>query len=170
MADVICISNTVQEFLGERYYLCGHYFQHNGKRLHRVVWEYHNGKIPDGYHIHHKDHNRYNNSIDNLQMLEEKEHFLEHKDDEKRKEIGRKNIVLAREAAKEWHHSEEGRRWHSVHGKENAMKRQPRMYVCTWCGCEYQSKQIRYTGNHFCCNNHKAAYRRKKVRDESCSN
>ena len=31
------------------------------KRLHRCVWEYYNGEIPKGYHIHHKDNDKSNN-------------------------------------------------------------------------------------------------------------
>ena len=31
------VSETIQELNGERFYLCGKYYQHNGKRLHRAV-------------------------------------------------------------------------------------------------------------------------------------
>ena len=56
--DVQVISSTVQRFNGVSYYLCGKYFQRRGVRLHRMVWEYHNGKIPQGYHVHHVDDDR----------------------------------------------------------------------------------------------------------------
>lgn len=52
----------------------GGYFVHNGQPLHRDVWEYHFGKIPKGYDIHHRDENKANNDISNLQMLTRKEH------------------------------------------------------------------------------------------------
>lgn len=170
MADVVVISDTIQEFNGERFYLCGYYFQHNGKRLHRAVWEHHNGRVPKGFHVHHKDHDRSNNSIENLELLDESTHLKEHINDEIRKENGRKQIVLAIEAAKEWHHSEEGKKWHSEHAKQAFKNRKPITYRCTWCGKEFESLRISHTGNHFCCNNHKAAYRRKKVRDENSKN
>ena len=67
--EVKVISNTVQKFNGESYYLCGQYFQRKGKRLHRTVWEFHNGTIPKGYHVHHKDGNRSNNAIENLTLM-----------------------------------------------------------------------------------------------------
>ena len=37
----------------------------NGKRYlkHRYIWEQYNGKIPDGYEVHHKDLNTHNNEI-----------------------------------------------------------------------------------------------------------
>ena len=40
----------------------------NGRqeRMHRYVWRYYYGEIPDGYHIHHIDHNKANNDIHNL--------------------------------------------------------------------------------------------------------
>ena len=67
---VTVISPTIQEFNGERFYLCGNYFQHKGKRLHVAVWKYHNGDIPKGYHIHHIDEDRTNNQIENLTQVE----------------------------------------------------------------------------------------------------
>ena len=44
------------------------------QRLHRYVWEFYNGPIPKGYHIHHKDFNKANNDISNLQLLSLEEH------------------------------------------------------------------------------------------------
>lgn len=41
---------------------------------HRYVWEKHNGKIPRGHVIHHKDGNKLNNSIKNLQCMIKLEH------------------------------------------------------------------------------------------------
>lgn len=64
------ISNTVQEFNGERFYLSGKKFSNRTKRsLHRVVWEHHFGAIPKGYFIHHKNGNRSDNDIENLEMV-----------------------------------------------------------------------------------------------------
>ena len=41
---------------------------------HCLVWESHYGKIPDGMQIHHKDFNKENNSIENLQLVTPVEH------------------------------------------------------------------------------------------------
>jgi hypothetical protein len=56
----------------------GYYVSKLGVRLNRAVWEYHNGPIPDGYVIHHKDQNKVNNSIDNLELMEWGEHSAHH--------------------------------------------------------------------------------------------
>lgn len=49
-----------------------------GVRYHRYLWEKHNGKIPEGYVIHHKDGNKLNNNLDNLQLMSSKEHAKLH--------------------------------------------------------------------------------------------
>ena len=40
---------------------------------HRAIWVWHNGAIPEGYVINHKDYNRWNNNIDNLEVVTQKE-------------------------------------------------------------------------------------------------
>lgn len=39
------------------------------KQLHIYIWEKHNGKMPKGHGIHHKDLDRSNNRISNLECL-----------------------------------------------------------------------------------------------------
>lgn len=159
--EVIVISKTVQKFNGESFYLCGQYFQHKGKRLHRAVWEYHNGEIPKGYHIHHIDGNRSNNSIENLTLMKSTEHMSQHMQDAERKEKARDNIKKAIEAAPKWHKSENGREWHSKHGKEYWSKKGLETYNCSWCSKEFQTLNVYGKDeNHFCSNNCKSAFRR----------
>jgi hypothetical protein len=47
----------------------------------KVVWEQHNGPIPKGYVIHHKDRDTLNDGIDNLQALTRAEHIEDHRGD-----------------------------------------------------------------------------------------
>lgn len=47
---------------------------------HQVVWESHNGTIPNGHVIHHKDENKKNNDISNLECITKREHDLHHGD------------------------------------------------------------------------------------------
>ena len=48
------------------------------KRMHRYVWEFYNGTIPKGYEIHHKDRNKANNSISNLEIMQKGKHSSLH--------------------------------------------------------------------------------------------
>lgn len=166
MADVTVISNTIQEFMGERFYLCGSYYQHNGLRLHRHVWETYNGPIPEGYHVHHIDENRANNEIDNLALMPGVEHLKKHMSEPERIEKSRQNIAKAMESARAWHGSKDGYAFHSQLAKEYWDKMIPETYVCTQCGKEYESRAVHRKGNHFCCNNCKAKYGREKRRRE----
>ena len=47
--------------------------------VHRLIWEEHYGKIPSGMDIHHKDGNKLNNKIENLECLTREEHKARHK-------------------------------------------------------------------------------------------
>lgn len=46
--------------------------------LHRRVWEDAHGTIPEGYDVHHVDHNKTNNDIANLRLLTKAEHTRLH--------------------------------------------------------------------------------------------
>lgn len=76
--DPTDISDTIQEFGGARYYLCGRYFQRAGRRLHIAVWEAANGPVPDGHHVHHRDHVKTHNDLSNLELLSRGAHHIHH--------------------------------------------------------------------------------------------
>lgn len=53
-------------------YLRGYSPAHKRLRMdHDVVWERVNGPIPEGFEIHHRDHNKLNNHISNLQLVDD---------------------------------------------------------------------------------------------------
>lgn len=162
---VTAVSDTIQEFGGERFYLCGWYFQHKGKRLHRAVWEAHNGEIPEGYHVHHVDGDRANNQLDNLVLLAGLEHTRTHAREESRRENGRRAIKMAVLAAPEWHRSEAGSAWHSAHARAYWASVEPKEYICEFCGGTFMSRNA--GGARFCGQNCKAKARRRAVRNES---
>lgn len=47
-------------------------------RLHRHIYSYYNGPIPDGCHVHHKNHDKSNNNINNLSCISHSEHIALH--------------------------------------------------------------------------------------------
>ena len=78
-------------YKGHKVYMNGKYpaVFINGKNnhVHRLVWEEHFGIIPNGYVIHHKDENKLNWDISNLELLSRDEHIREHKDTVHRKGV-----------------------------------------------------------------------------------
>lgn len=46
----------------------------NRELMHRYVWKLYNGDIPKGWDIHHKNHDRTDNRIENLELYEKSEH------------------------------------------------------------------------------------------------
>jgi hypothetical protein len=49
--------------------LCVRGKQYKGKLVHRLVWVAHNGDIPDGLELNHKDGDKTNNKLDNLELM-----------------------------------------------------------------------------------------------------
>lgn len=136
-------------------------------RLHRYIWEYYNGEIPKDYDIHHKDHNKFNNEIDNLELLSKVEHLKRHSEEmsEELKEKYRKNLnENARPKAIEWHKSKEGREWHKKHFEVSLGNRIKQKFICKNCGKEYET--LSNGINKFCSNNCRSAYRRKSGVDD----
>ena len=95
--------------------------------LHREIWKFHKGEIPECYHVHHRDENPLNNDISNLELRPEFNHLSEHAKNNLSTEEGRKraknHMDAIRPKVAEWHRSEEGRTWHRQHGLEVAKKR-----------------------------------------------
>ena len=62
---------------------------HYGERLHRLIYESYHGKIPSNYIIHHKDENKLNNHIDNLELMSKPQHRRLHTLKEKNPNYGK---------------------------------------------------------------------------------
>lgn len=150
------------------YYWDGRYYaRHKGlvapRRLHVDVWEAHNGPVPAGHHVHHIDQNRRNNAIDNLQLVDGKEHVRAHSSTEKAKEHMRTIQQLGKEAAKAWHKSEEGSKWHKEHF--DALMASKGILQCTECFSEFKPTNFR---QKFCCTrcNNRAKMRAWRARQK----
>lgn len=118
--------------------------------LHRLIWESVNGEVPNGFDIHHKDGNKLNNSIDNLQCLPHAEHLSIHM---------KQNSVKIHE----WHKTEIGRKFLGNKAKELWEKRPLYIIKCEQCGNEFQAKQIDRA--KYCDNKCEQAARRKRGDD-----
>lgn len=132
------------------------------KRLHIYIYEKEYGEIPQGMEVHHKDHNKDNNDIDNLILLTREEHMKIHKKEmtDEEREKRRKNLEInARPKAVEWHKSKEGREWHLQHYEQVKNKLYKKYkFKCEVCNKEFESTQIR---SRFCSNVCKSRYWRK---------
>lgn len=151
-----------------------YYFKHTtknaerkgAKQLHRAVWEFFNGPIPKGYHVHHIDGNVDNNDITNLECLPASEHLSRHarknEQDPVYVEKQRASIKKAGEAAKEWHSSPDGKEWHRKHVSESLdkVRQNPVDRVCEFCGAAFKG----LPWSRFCCTKcqGKARWQRQK--------
>jgi hypothetical protein len=130
----------------------GYYQDRTGTLLHVAIWERANGQsLPDGHVIHHADHDKNNNEVDNLQCITSAEHSR--------------------------HHLEErpdGHPWRLAQASESTRasalalwdKREPRDVVCDECGVVYQSTGMRA---RFCTQACAARHRRRARREKSIS-
>ena len=165
---VTVIGDRTQEFQGARYYLCGAYFQRRGQRLHRIVWEAHNGPIAKGMHVHHRDHDRANNQPENLELLPAATHLSQHARTEENRAAKREHMVKTMvPKAAAWHSSPEGRAWHSQQGKANKARARRVEVACQWCGMAFLTPRPKLA--KFCHLNCKMAALRARRKAESGS-
>jgi hypothetical protein len=118
----------------------------NPKGLHVAIWEFHNKtSVPKGWHVHHVDGNTFNNDIENLHCIPASEHFKMPKNyDRKVLDV---SLEKAREKAKLWHKSPEGREWHRKHAREIADNPKFHEYRCIICGNVFFTRK----GGALCC-------------------
>jgi len=135
-------------------------------RAHCWVWVNYHGTIPKGYHIHHKDEDKSNNSIENLALLSPSAHVtLHYKTNPTKGERAAENLNNIRHLTKEWHASEEGKAWHKFHALKNGFgKREPKNYICAQCSLPFTSKNVENV--RFCSNKCKSKWRRTQGLDD----
>lgn len=153
----------------QRYYRANGGLRKKGiSYLHHEVWKYYHGEIPKGYHIHHKDGDTLNNSIDNLEALPGREHLSEHNKERGPSEYFRIHFQEMQEKAKAWHKSAEGIAWHSEHGKKIAAQQKERKIVriCLTCGEAYEALEFTKNFSKFCSKKCKAKWRRDNGMDD----
>jgi len=144
------VKHTIIEFSNVRYYqkpsgyYKSDYRKHGGRYLHRMVWEHSNGPIPEKCCVHHINGDKSDNHIENLGIYSLSGHAQYHVEQNFREipeKMGR-GILAAREVAKEWHRSPEGRKWHSEHGRKTWEGRKKESFACVVCGKEYWTYRV----------------------------
>lgn len=138
--------------------------------LHRDIWRRHHGEIPDGYQIHHVDGDPSNNDIENLELVDAKEHQSQHARERIQAILEEHGDLpwrdkLTRESRK-WHRSEEGLEWHRKQGREVYQKRLASRdpTVCDICGTEFEDRTV--SGHaRLCSNACRSRYRREAELD-----
>lgn len=138
----------------------------NRKRpsLHQYTWFYYHGEIPKGYHVHHKDENKDNNDILNLELITQHKHLSDHMTPERRRRAAEQCDAI-RDSTKEWHASEEGIAWHREHAMQMWEGKTAIKYTCSCCGNEFESIKSYPEGNTFCSNACKSKWRRNSGLD-----
>jgi len=150
-----------QEHFGRKFYKdskTGYWISTDYPRIraHRWVWNNIHGMIPKGYHIHHRNENKSDNHIGNLELIHGHRHLLLHMTEE-RKEKARKWAEKIRPLTKAWHSSEKGRTWHKLHGIEAWEKKKFIKKNCNLCRKEFSTKTYH---QEFCSNRCKSKFRR----------
>ena len=81
----------------------GYYAATEGGReyLHRVMWMAANGPIPGGWDVHHRDHDRSRNILDNFECLPKAEHARRYSTGNNQHKGGRPHKLTAASAATE---------------------------------------------------------------------
>lgn len=133
-----------------------------GTRLHRDVYEYYNGKIPKGYQIHHKDHDKNNNDISNLEMLTKEQHSKLHGEEltDEQREWRKQNLInKAVPKAREYNLKNRDKEYYqSLYEKSKEKLYEEKEFHCEQCGKTFTA--ISNGKNRFCSNNCKSKHRR----------
>jgi hypothetical protein len=139
------------------YYKTGKTRGHKVRLLHRDVWAAANGPIPDGWHVHHVDHDRDNNDPSNLQALPAAVHNHHHAPDrgwgtwsDERRRTSRR---------KEWASREPTERTCLNCGGTYLSTGQRAKYCTVRCRIDYNRERIREL--------ERARYRAAKLQDDN---
>lgn len=133
----------IRFYFGKRFYKAkdGYWKNMMPIHAHRWVWINHFGAIAEGMDIHHKDGNKSNNDIENLEMLSRSDHLKKEMSCPKRKERQKKLLNTIRPMAHEVMRTEEKRKEQSEKSKEAWKYRRKRIKICIGCKMEYETTQ-----------------------------
>lgn len=82
---------------GRSVYMDGEYpavfLDGKNQHIHRLEWQKYYGEIPEGYVVHHKDGDKCNWNIDNLELLSRGSHLDHHRSEQRRSHLRGDNAV-----------------------------------------------------------------------------
>lgn len=157
------MSNTSIEFNGKIYVRYSKYRGNkknyffclaNQEYLHRDIWRFYKGPIPDNFHIHHIDKDPSNNHIDNLECISPQDHAKIHYPDVKESFI-------------KWHVTRDGKSHHSKLSKNTWVKRSPIFRKCSKCFEAFETFNT-WTAE-FKCKKCQRKYQKRKKYKSICS-
>src|SRR3990172_1723232 len=129
--------------------------------LHREIWKFHNGPIPTGYELHHRDGDTHNNAIGNLECCSTRTHKKHHPNWVGKTIARDEHLARIRPLAAAWHSTKEGRALHRANGKLVAAQRPTREGHCEECKQSFVYRD--YRAKHFCSSKCYAKNRNAKV-------
>ena len=157
----IVVDETTQIFDGKTYrlYKGQRYFRRTDKKtsksgikyLHRAVWEYHYGQIPNGLMIDHINRDKADNRIENLRLVTAKEN---------RMNVDPEVNQKARERMIAYNSQDYGKWWQD---EEKKKKRAERLSL-SWKKREAFEKKCLYCGKVFTARHKSASYCSKECR------
>ena len=129
------MSKEFKKYFGKRFYQDKKGYWVNSMPIHaqRWVWINYNGKIPENMDVHHKDGDKSNNEIENLEIISRSDHLKKHWQ-EGSFDLEQRKKQLSE--ARLWLKTPEGRKTQSVNTKVSWKKRKLNPYVKTCKGCE----------------------------------
>lgn len=158
------IDERTQIFDGEKFYVCKSGHPKQSVSIHRRLWKYYFGEIPEGCQIHHIDFNKTNNDISNLQLVTVAEHREIHMP--KGVDVHKQKVFVCANCGKEYTASATGHNkfcspqcYSKYRQKHKLTKR-----VCPQCGKEfktYEQNTARFC-SHACAMNAKRKHQPEK--------
>lgn len=128
----------IRKYFGKKFWKDRKGYWVNSMPIHaqRWVWINHHGAIPEGLDVHHKDGNKDNNEIENLELLNRSEHLKRHWQ-EGRFDLEQRRKQLSE--ARQWLKTTEGRKNQSKDALKAWKKREPLIKVCLNCGQTFKA-------------------------------
>ncbi|MBR1645714.1 MAG: HNH endonuclease [Selenomonadaceae bacterium] len=137
MPPIETVSDTQKKFAGLKFYKKKGTNYCCAVSLHRFVWQYFNGEIPEDCDIHHRDFNHDNNDIANLELVTKDEHKRIHAAVKKQKSPPKKSVFVCVVCGKNFQAVNRGNNSYCSEECRHRSKLETR--ICEICGKEFSA-------------------------------